>query len=392
MLTELRQVLPLRLQITTAFLFLMWLFFQAYQPWESIDADLTSGTGQFNNVTDLSLWRREIGKVDWSDDTGYLRLHPTARFRFELPLNNGDLLLASARMRTEDVSPRRNQWDAGRIMVYFENARGEVNWKHPHDVGYAAGNTDWLTYRELIAVPYWAKRGWLELANYGTSGIVAFDDVSISPAVWKDSYKHLQMTFGMLWAAILMWLVLQAQLWSMPWGKLIMANLLVIVIGVTLPPTILFQVTHGGLQWTQKMLFTEPAQPAKAATSESSATVISEQKSRSEATITADPKPAKLSSPLDVSVSIEPRDLQKVGHVVLFSTLGFFVFMGLADKMRRGIMLYSIILFAASTEVLQLVVIGRTFSIRDFLIDLTGILIGVLLAFLWQVFKHEKAA
>ena len=395
MIADLRKILPLRLQVATLFLFAMWLFFQAYQPWEPIDNDLLLESGQFNNATDRFGWSREQGYVQWTDDTGYVTLSPSSRLRFNLPIFSGDLLLASGKIRTEQLESRRNQWDAGRIMLYFENEQGKIIWNHPHNVGFMTGTSDWTRFATSIEVPDFAHRGWVELANYGKSGLASFDDISVRPAVWKKAFAHWQLTFGMLWAAILMWIVLNTPIWKQRWGKSLMVTGLLIIVGVTLPPTLLFEVANRGVSITNSMLKTE------------------ELDQRQQASASQTVKPVKLNKPPSVNKPAHPADvdteviqetvmdsppmvtphiLQKMGHPALFAVLGLFAWLAFSTRQDKGLLIYSLLLFAASTEVLQLVVGGRHFLLSDFVLDMSGTLTGLVVAWVTSFFYPQLLA
>lgn len=398
MINELRQVLPLRLLISTMFLFLMWLFFQAYQPWQPIDQDLLYGTGTFSNATDLSGWRRETGKVEWTDDTGYVELKPRARLRFSLPAFAGDLLLCSGRMKTQDLATGKKAWDAARIMVYFEDEKGRIRWSHPHNVGYLSGNNDWQQVSALIEVPAFARKGWVELAHYGTDGIAYFDDISIQPAIWKETYTHWQMFFGMVWAAIMMWLLLNTHYWTLPWGRPLLISGIMIIVFVTLPPATMFQVASSGAKLSQKVLHTAedvfpdvtPAQStAKQITPEVSQTQSTSQAASKTVKPTIEQKLTKQPQPETPAVApVRSLDVQKMGHGLLFAVLGFFAFMALYRKVDTTLLVYTLVLFAASTEVLQLVIDGRLFGVTDLFLDIAGIAVGAAIAY---VFCHVRS-
>lgn len=400
MISDLRKILPLRLQIPTLFLFVMWLFFQAYQPWQSIDQDLLLGTGSFNDVTGLSDWQREQGRVHWSDDTGFIAMKSASRLRYKLPVFAGDLLLCSGRIRTEDLQPGAQKWDAARILVYFEDQHGRINWSHPHNVGYESGTSDWQLFTTVIDVPSEALRGWVELAHYGRSGIASFDDISVSPAVWKKTYTHWQMFFGMLWAAMMMWLILNSFLWQKPWGKALMATGLLIIVGVTLPPATMFQVASSGVKFSQTVIDTaeevfpgkqqlsqvspEPElteELAKELTGESSKPAPSNGQKKlvsvkAQQTAIKNTMPPKVES----STAFSAKDVQKMGHMVLFALLGGIAYYGFFMVTKHYLLVYSLALFAFSTEVLQLVIDGRLFGFFDLVLDLVGIAIGAVAA------------
>jgi len=398
MINELRQVLPLRLQISTLFLFLMWLFFQAYQPWQPIDQDLLYGTGTFSDATDLSGWRRETGSVEWTDDTGYVELKPRARLRFSLPAFAGDLLLCAGRLKTQDLATGKKAWDAARIMVYFEDDKGRIRWSHPHNVGYLSGNNDWQQVSALIEVPSFARKGWVELAHYGSAGIAQFDDISIQPAIWKETYTHWQMFFGMVWAAIMMWLLLNSHYWTVPWGKPLLISGIMIIVFVTLPPATMFQVASSGAKLSQKVLHTAedvfPDSTPAGETAVQKQPKVSQTKAKAEAASqTVKPaikqKSAQPRQPERPAVApVRSIDVQKLGHGLLFAVLGFFAFMALYGKVDTGLLVYTLLLFAASTEVLQLVIDGRLFGVTDLFLDIVGLAVGAAFA---SVFCHVRS-
>ncbi len=389
MISELRQVLPLRLQISSVFLFFMWLFFQVYQPWQPIDHDLLLTTGEFSNVTDLSDWSRERGRVEWSDDTGFVSLKPTARLRFNLSANPGDLLLCSGRIQTMNLAAGKNSWDAARIMVYFEDAKGNIQWSHPHNVGFLSGDSDWQSVTTMIEVPRFARKGWVELAHYGNSGVANFDDITVKPAIWKETYAHWQIFFGMVWASIMMWLLLNTHFWMAPWGKPLLVSGILIIIGITLPPATMFQVASSGARLSQKVLHSaedvfpvterqvtakpttipadKMAEPVKPATSKSVSPQIK-------------PKPKQAESQQVAAVS--PINVQKLGHAFLFACLGYFAFMAFYGQVSTGLLSYTLVLFAVSTEILQLVIDGRLFGAIDLGLDIIGIAAGAFAAWL----------
>lgn len=389
MIEDLRNVLPLRLQITTLFLFIMWLFFYAYQPWQAIDEDLLYNTGYFNNVTDLSGWTREQGRVQWSDDTAYVSLTSTSRLRFQLPVTTGDLLLSSGKIKTTDLKTGSKPWDAARIMVYFEDEKGRIHWSHPHDVGYLSGDRDWQLFTVAIEVPSFAHKGWLELAHYGKSGIASFDEISVKPAVWKPTYSHWQMFFGMIWASIMMWLVLNTRFWTLPWGKPLLTVGLLIIIGVTLPPATMFQVASSGAEFSRKVLDTAeevfPSQTARPAID----VLQPGTSSAVELQIKAVKPEKKLEAPdTDSRVKITSADVQKLGHTLLFACLGYIAFIGFARRASLKVLSYSLVLFAVSTEILQLVIDGRLFGFADALLDILGIVAGAALA--WAILHMRQ--
>lgn len=385
MIKELRQILPLRLHVSTIFLFLMWAFYQVYQPWETVDHDLLQGTGYFDNATDLSEWQRVQGVVHWSDETGFVKLNSSTRLRFPISAIAGDWLLASGKIKTDALTPGKKKWDAARILVYFEDVNGKINWSYPHNVGFMSASRDWQTFTVSLKVPLNANKGWIELAHYGRNGEASFDDVIISPALKKTTAVHWQMFFGMVWAAMMMWLVLNTHLWDLPWGKAVLITALFIIVGVALPPATMFQVANNSAKISQQIL--EQASELLPDSNQ-----IEPQKHSQTARTVKTPvnklenNPANAGEAKTGVVAEQPVDknflgkMQNIGHTFLFAVLGFFITIGFLRELENHILGYSVALFVVSTEVLQLVVDGRHFVVSDLIWDFLGLVIGGLLA------------
>jgi hypothetical protein len=245
----------------------------------------------------------------------------------------------------------------------------------------------------MIEVPQFARKGWVELAHYGSSGIASFDDITVKPAVWKETYPHWQIFFGMLWAAIMMWLLLNSHFWTMPWGKAVLASGILIIIGVTLPPATMFQVASSGAKLSQKVLHTaeevfpvaelqpdivnKPLPQDKPGTADSSASASAGPVEQHKA---AGQKQVETARPERL---VSSSEIQKLGHSLLFACLGYFAFMAFYQRVATGLLSYTLVLFAVSTEILQLVIDGRIFGAVDLGLDLLGIAIGALGAWLF---------
>ncbi|MFK5891814.1 MAG: VanZ family protein [Pseudomonadota bacterium] len=71
----------------------------------------------------------------------------------------------------------------------------------------------------------------------------------------------------------------------------------------------------------------------------------------------------------------------KLGHFIIFFALSFISYTALSNRYKNTCILISLTLFALSTETLQLLIIGRTAKITDFLIDFSGIALGLFIFF-----------
>jgi len=68
--------------------------------------------------------------------------------------------------------------------------------------------------------------------------------------------------------------------------------------------------------------------------------------------------------------------LEKVGHFILFASLAFLCSIGRIGEKKLQLLL-NLMLFAATTEILQFFVSYRTPTFRDWLIDVGGLICGL---------------
>ena len=92
----------------------------------------------------------------------------------------------------------------------------------------------------------------------------------------------------------------------------------------------------------------------------------------------------------DLKQAWSSRIFADVGHFVLFTGLGFFA--GLNGRKFGFVFLAgATITFALISEVLQLLVVSRTPSIADLLIDASGVLLGLALGCVFYLFCRSSA-
>jgi VanZ family protein len=96
----------------------------------------------------------------------------------------------------------------------------------------------------------------------------------------------------------------------------------------------------------------------------------------------------EIASVLNMSAEV----VKKIGHFIVFLAMGttssLWLYRRSTTRSRMGMSIYQAVylfaalaLFAALTEFLQLLTLDRTPRLTDYLIDLSGILLGVLLVF-----------
>ena len=83
------------------------------------------------------------------------------------------------RMRLTDVVSGKEGWQNARLAMSFYNAKGERVGPWPNVVN-GTGTTDWVEYEREYRIPRGATELRLNPANFGTAGMVEFDDIHLA--------------------------------------------------------------------------------------------------------------------------------------------------------------------------------------------------------------------
>ncbi|MBN2109151.1 MAG: VanZ family protein [Deltaproteobacteria bacterium] len=103
-----------------------------------------------------------------------------------------------AKMRTEGVVRGAKSWNTARLLLYFNDTGGKINWDYPHAVGSLTGTSPWREFEKIFPVPEYAATATVVVQNSGASGILWCDDISLGPAYKNSNYVILR---GMLFFA-----------------------------------------------------------------------------------------------------------------------------------------------------------------------------------------------
>jgi hypothetical protein len=127
---------------------------------------------------------------------GFLRLEGKGKLDFRVAL--ADTLASvrfSAKLRTSNVVSGPETWQDARIAVEFVGADGKRTGPWPN-VPHAKGSTDWLEFSEEYRVPPGAVAVKISPANFGVSGTVDFDDLTLLPGKQRESLADLPAPEG----------------------------------------------------------------------------------------------------------------------------------------------------------------------------------------------------
>jgi hypothetical protein len=97
-----------------------------------------------------------------------------------------------AKMRTEGVVRGAHSWNTARVLLYFTDKSGKINWDYPHAAGSLTGTTPWKEFEKIFPVPELAATATVVVQNSSTAGSLWCDDIALSPVFTNSSYFILR--------------------------------------------------------------------------------------------------------------------------------------------------------------------------------------------------------
>ncbi len=288
-----------------------------------------------NNQPEESLSFRQ--QVAWTDRTPFMQL--------------------SADLRSTNIIPGSRSWHLGRLVLVRYTREGQ--WLNlPHYVASLTGTSNWQHYSETFSYNSRAESVQILLQMPYATGALQARNLSLRAAEPNTLYPNGQVLVFCLAGGFLFYL-LRPYLWRR--GEIGLRIGLVLTCSAILVGTLM------------------PAQ-LKGEVGVRVGVAISEIE-------TAISSAAETSQVLHAVDTLMPRD--KVLHFGGFLLLGFFL-SGLQCK--SSYVMLNVILFACTTELLQLFIEGRTPLVSDVLIDVCGGILGLLcLSFLTGFLSKAQA-
>lgn len=288
-----------------------------------------------------------IGKsVSWKSDgglggSGSVKLvssksnRPSVQWEFESP-KRYQFLKFRGWMRTENLVQGNARWKQGRFVVCFQDKEGKTHWDYPHSVGMMKNTAGWQKFEKVFTVPSFAVTARIILQNAGVSGSMWADDVSVVPLYLNPAYFYWKYIIWIMLASIGVVYIIKFKLYrnyTLTRGSvLLLAG--IIIIGVIAPNDYL--VSFGEFINTNSYIIGEKS---------------------------------------------NLLSVKKPGHFVLFAFLSFIVFRN--NRNRGGdkwFVFVGLAVFAGTTEILQFTISERTPKVSDWLVDLSGVILGMLIA------------
>jgi len=239
------------------------------------------------------------------------------------------------------IAPESNGDPAHHTTHVLTNLHGTHIWEHHEAVFSLAANTTWVTVSAQLAQ---------------ATGTMWVRNLSLLPVMEVKSFHTLCMAATVLWAIVILWIAAPIVLSALgnAHRTAVIVLALAIALGTLMPETLKVRIGDS--------LF--------ASTVGSELPVIHSNAALFKFT------------PLWPS-----PDIYKAGHFAMFAMLSVVAFSRRSYPVSRTRMSGYLLLFALVTEVLQLLVAGRSAQLGDLIIDGAGIATGLILLWTVRVFS-----
>ncbi len=406
------------------FLIAFALFYASYTPYRVVGENLLpAGDFEVDPTTPDSPWKERHGeKTRWEpgagrEGSGAIRLEERLgwlQFIVENP-RDYEAFVVDGHMKADSIVLGERHWRVARILLFFSQADGRARWDWPSEVCRFEGSVDWTHCRTGFTVPDFATKAHLLLQNSAAEGVAWADDVKLYPAELKGSRYVAWTVLAFGWLALFVQTFVSIRLWRRRYGVFVIVFAVAIVVGVAAPANSFHAALDVPLEAYETVknaaLASEepepprkapqaapmPATEAPAADTPPPPPLTEEEKAAREAErIRREEEAAKRKAEEEKRQRDEERKraierealmhrVQKTGHMVLFALLAVFCFASArrAWISRRWALLGTLpalMLFAAATELLQLLIEQRTPRVGDWVLDVLGALAGLVLA------------
>ncbi|MDF7800859.1 VanZ family protein [Pontiellaceae bacterium B1224] len=299
----------------------------------------------------------------------------TADLRFDLPgAVDFSCIRVSGSIRTENVVQGKYAWSSARLLLIQRDAKGK--WiPGTHSLLNEQGTVPWTSQVQEFEVDPGAASAEVVLQMIGESGMAQFKEISAVPVHLKRSFRVLRILFCFLWIGMAVLYFKRCRLDRRKFRILILLNVIVILCGTLMPGEWIEDASEQLKEKVSKSI----RKPAAPKTENKGQTIV--------------PKKAP-----DVSAAESKRMDQfnavvggahRMGHFTLFASLCFLVYCSAWREKQHPIYYLKvgldILLFAAVSESLQFLTMDRTPGISDWMIDLYGMLLALILFLLLRV-------
>jgi len=276
-------------------------------------------------------------------------------------------LKLSGQIKTKDIKPGKRSWEKAWLFLSSYDENGKLL-PLPRHVVQLIGTNNWQLYSKIFRIFPTAKQLDVSVLLFKATGIMWIKDLSLREVQQKGSVFYYRTGFIIAWSIFLTALFVPYVIksYNRIWRLLVVVCLSAVIIG---------SLTFG----EHKTFFLEAANPI----------------------IQKMIQPQFEVTPSNINEIKDQNDKEQIkisliifkgGHFVFFALLAFVLPLALEFNKSPSSLIPDLFMLAASTELMQNFITGRTPLLKDLLINLSGVFGGLLLAQVWlQINKNRRA-
>ena len=246
-------------------------------------------------------------------------------------LGRGSKYRLAAQLKTENVSYGDKVWKAARIIFVAEDSEGRPIYSVPHILVARNGTTTWESYSRVFTAISHAASYQVNIQLVNVTGTLWVKDLSLIRIEETESYIIYKSVIAVLWLMVFIWLLLPYKDSILSSNNIILATMLLFAIIASL---ITVDIKHGMVAILNDLY---PWFNFK-----------------NEATFF------------------------RVGHFIVYFLITLLALIRFSSNCSRVLKNLSLlVMFAATTEILQFLADGRTPRLFDFYINVCGIVSGL---------------
>ena len=276
-------------------------------------------------------------------------------------------LKLSGQIKTKDIKPGKRGWEKAWLLLSSYDENGKLL-PLPRHVAQLIGTNNWQLYSKIFKIIPTAKQLHVSALLFKATGIMWIKDLSLREVQQKGSVFYYRTGFIIAWSIFLTSLLVPyiIKSYNRIWRLLVVSCLSAVIIG-----SLTFGEHRTGLLEAANPIIQKMIQPQSEVTPSDMKEIKSEN----------DKEQKKIS-----------LIIFKGGHFVFFALLAFVLPLALEFNKRPSSLIPDLFMLAASTELMQNFITGRTPLLKDLSINLSGVIGGLLLAQVWlQINKNRFA-
>jgi len=276
-------------------------------------------------------------------------------------------LKLSGQIKTKDIKPGKRDWEKAWLLLSSYDENGKLL-PLPRHVAQLIGTNNWQLYSKIFKIIPTAKQLHVSALLFKATGIMWIKDLSLREVQQKGSVFYYRTGFIIAWSIFLTGLFVPYIIKSCNriWRLLVVVCLSAVIIG-----SLTFVEHKTSFLEAANPIIQKMIQPQSEVTSSN----INEIKGQN------DKEQKKIS-----------LIILKGGHFVFFALLAFVLPLALEFNKSPSSVIPDLFMLAASTELMQNFITGRTPLLKDLLINLSGVIGGLLLAQVWLRINKNRLA